>query len=531
MRNTIDFGIDLGTTNSAIAVVNDGTASVIKNNDNMEYTPSAVFFDIKNHLQVGFRAYQQRESDPDNCKAEFKLQMGSQTIYNFSRSGRQMTAPELSAEVLKSLKNDVRQRTGEDLQAAVITVPAAFELPQCDATTQAAKLAGISLSPLIMEPTAAAMAYTSKCNADRVFWLVYDFGGGTFDSAVIQIKDGNFHIVNHEGDNHLGGKLIDWSIVENILAPYVAREYHLEDFTRKNPKWNTAFAKLKYRSEEAKISLSRSESVSITIDSLGKDDDGEDIPLEFELSRKDVASLAEPFIQRSINLGRKALASARLGSGDIQKILLVGGPTLAPYLRDHVADAVEGLGIPLDFSIDPLTVVAQGAAYFASAQRIEIQPADILSSISAGEFGIELQYEPVGSVEDPPVGGRVLNPEVEDFSSYSIELFNTTSKPKWKSGKIQLSGDGNFMTTLVAKRGKPNIFEISLTNSKGKAEVISPKEFTYSIRIVASAPPLIHDVSVALANNGIRKFMDKGMPLPQRVTICEFKVFGCSDEG
>lgn len=516
MRNTIDFGIDLGTTNSSVAVVNNGVADIIKNNESSECTPSAVLIDEKNRLYVGKRAKQRREFDPDDAYVEFKLQMGTQTTHRFSSSGRKMSAPELSAEVLKSLKSDVKQRTGEDLLSAVITVPAAFELPQCDATTQAAKLAGISLSPLIMEPTAAAMAYTYKSNVDRVFWLVYDFGGGTFDSAVIHIKDGNFRLVNNEGDNHLGGKLIDWEIVDSILAPYAAKEYHLDDFSRNNIKWRKAFAKLKIHAEDAKIFLSQNESVSITIDSLCKDDSGEDVPFEYELTRKQITKLAEPFIQRSVNIARKALANAKLGKDDIQKVILVGGPTLAPYLRDHLSDPTQGLGIPLEFSIDPLTVVAQGAAYFASTQRLELQSAHILDNIDVGEFGVDLEYDPVGADEEPPLGGNVVNAEIQDFSGYSIEFHNKTSQPAWSGGKIQLPRDGNFMTSLFAQRGKPNVFEILLTDPKGKVKAVTPKQFTYTIGIVPSAPPLINSVGIALANNGVKEFMAKSTPLPAR---------------
>ena len=256
MRTTIDFGIDLGTNNSAIAVFEGNKAKIIKNNDSMDFTPCVVHIDKNGILQVGKVAKSRLEMEPEDVYAEFKLQMGTNTVYTFKRSGRQLCPEELSAEVLKSLRSDVQQRLGEDLQAAVITVPAAFELPQCKATERAAQLAGFKVSPLIMEPTAAAMAYAFQSKLDQANWLVYNLGEATFDVAIIQLLDGNFRIINHGGDNFLGEKLIDWEIVENLLAPAARKVAPLTDFNRTNSKWRRAFAKLKRVAEVARESAS-----------------------------------------------------------------------------------------------------------------------------------------------------------------------------------------------------------------------------------------------------------------------------------
>ena len=168
--------------------------------------------------------------------------MGQDWRKPFKRSGNSMLPEEMSAEVLKSLKADVHTNKGEDLHAAVITVPAAFELPQCEATRRAAALAGLTVSPLLQEPVAAALAYGFQSASNKVFWLVYDFGGGTFDAAVIQVRDGVIQDVNHAGDNYLGGKNIDWDIVEKLLVPQLTADRRLSDFNRTNPQWRAAFA-------------------------------------------------------------------------------------------------------------------------------------------------------------------------------------------------------------------------------------------------------------------------------------------------
>jgi molecular chaperone DnaK len=263
-RTTTDFGIDLGTTNSAIAVMNGVEAEVIKNNDGFETTPSAVWIDRRDRLYVGKAAKERGELDAPNTCAEFKLRMGTTGQAKlFETTGRSMEPEQLSAEVLKSLKRDVAQRLGDDIQAAVITVPAAFELSACDATRRAAELAGLTYVPLLQEPTAAALAYGFQTDADNVFWLVYDFGGGTFDAALINVRDGEFTVVNHRGDNFLGGKLIDWKIVEELLIPAVTRERPLPGFGRGDPRWVGAVNKLKLAAEEAKIRLSRVDSVEL----------------------------------------------------------------------------------------------------------------------------------------------------------------------------------------------------------------------------------------------------------------------------
>jgi len=520
-RTTIDFGIDLGTTNSAIAVMKDGKAEVIKNNDNAEITPSAVWLNEKNQTFVGKRAKSRIETEPDNAVAEFKLQMGTPHEYRFQKSGKVLRPQELSAEVLKSLRKDVQQRLGEDLTAAVITVPAAFELPQCNATKQAAELSGIRNCTLIMEPTAAAMTYAFHSSADNVFWLVYDFGGGTFDAAVIHVKDGNFRIVNHAGDNYLGGKLIDWAIVENILAPAAAREYKFSNFTRNNAAWQLSFAKLKMAAEDAKISLSQNETFLIDIDlPASTTNKGETVAFQYDLTRKEVIGLASQFITRSINISRNALQQAKLAVHDIERVILVGGPTLAPYLRERLTDKREGLGIHLDFSVDPLTVVAQGAAYFASTQRPDPDPVTPL--IKDGYYGLDLQYDPVGSDSEPVVGGKVISPDGSVLSDFSLEFEKSRSGTtiEWRSGKISLNADGNFMTTLwVQERGITQTFNITLIDPTGRLCKLEPNQLTYTIGNIPTAPPLIHSIGVALANNKVEWFIKKGTPLPAKKQI------------
>ena len=350
-------------------------------------------------------------------------------------------------------------------------------------------------------------------DSGNVFWLVYDFGGGTFDAAIIQVRDGIIQVVNHGGDNSLGGKLMDWAIVEELFIPALIKEHNLSDFSRGNVKWRTAIAKLKYHAEKAKIRLSREEMTEIEIDPFCLNDQGEPVTFEYEFHLKDLEKLSVPFIRRSINICRKVMNEKRLGSANIEKVLLVGGPTLTPCLRKMLSDPDEGLGIPLEYRVDPLTVVARGAAIFAGTQRLESIPE---KPVDKNQYALQLEYEPITPDPEPLVAGKILFGEDKDFSGYTIEFFNTTLSPKWRSGKISLSPKGDFMCTLFAEKGKQNIFQIELRDPGSNQCKTTPDSLPITVGITISEQPLIHSIGVAMANNETDRFFDKGTPLPAR---------------
>ena len=512
-RTTIDFGIDLGTTNSAIAVLKDVTAEIIKNNDQHDITPSAVSLGKTGAIRVGERAKNVIwDSNKIDAYVEFKRQMGSNHEYQFESSGQSRKPEELSAEVLKSLRGDVQQRmTGEVIEAAVITVPAAFELHQCDATLKAAQLAGFKDSPLLQEPVAAALAYGFQADKEKGYWLVYDFGGGTFDAAIMKAEEGTIHVVNHGGDNFLGGSDMDWAIVEQILVQRLLGEFDLKDFTRGNKKWRQAFAKLKHFAEIAKIELSRSENATLEGCKF-TGGSGEEIEFECELSRGELIRVAEPFIVRSVEICKRVLKEKNLGKDAVEKVILVGGPTLAPYFRELLAGS---LGIPLDHSVDPLTVVARGAAVFAGTQKVK---ASANVPIRIGEFQVEMakSFKPVGMDSAPMAGGKVSGPSTQEFTGFTLELVNT--KTQWRSGKISLRADGVFIANLYAERGERNTFAIELFDPSGRMQKTTPDTLTYTIGAVVEEQTLPNSMGIALANNEYHRFFEKGRGLPLKVT-------------
>lgn len=505
-RTTIDFGIDLGTTNSCVAVLDGTKPRVIPNQEGAAYTPSAVWIDRRGQLRVGREAKERSDSDDQDVAVEFKLLMGSGAPRTFKSSNRSMKPEDLSAEVLKSLRNDVRASLREDVRAAVITVPAAFELPQCDATRKAAEFAGFGMTPLLQEPVAAALAYGFQDESDRVFWLVFDFGGGTFDAAVIQVRDGRIEVVNHAGDNHLGGKKLDWAIVESKLVPAVLAKHHLADFSRNNIRWKSAFAMLKLEAEKAKIQVSRTgEPVEIFVDKLMDAETGKLFDLEYALTPKDLEEVAEPFVAQAVELCRRALTESRLSGRDLQKVIMVGGTSLLPSLQRQVQ---EELQVTLDYSIDPLTIVAQGAAIFAGSQRLPQEIGDL----PPGVCRIELEYQPIGSELTVPVGGRVVPPDGRKTEGFSLRIVEKRSQ--WRSGLVRLTPKGAFLLEIHAEKGRECEYDIELYDASGGRQPCAPDRFTYKVGLVIDDAPLTHSVGVAQANNRVDPFFKKGTPLP-----------------
>ena len=510
-RTTIDFGIDLGTTNSAIAVINGTTTDIIKNNADNQITPSAVYINKHGQVQVGLRAKQRlndEKSIPD-AHIEFKRRMASSHIYTFKSAGLSMSPEQLSAEVLKSLRGDVQQRTGEIVQSAVITVPAAFEQKQCISTKQAGALAGLIHCPLVQEPVAAALAYGYQSDVTKEYWLVYDFGGGTFDAALLKAEDGTINVVNHGGDNYLGGKDIDLGIIEKLFIPELINNYNLPEFNPANPIWENTFIRIKSAVESAKIELSRSDTTFFECPDF-MDADGEHIELDIKLTRDAIVGVAEPLISRSVNICKRVLAEKNLSPSAVENMLLVGGPTLAPYFRQMLNDQ---MGIEVNSSIDPLTVVSRGAAVFAGTQPVT---GVSLPKIEVGQYKVDLKYNPVGADEDPSVRGTVESEDGSEVDEFVIEFVN--EKTQWRSGRIPLRNEGRFRLNLLAEKGYKNIFKIELYDGQGNLQEVIPSELSYTIGMAISEQPVINSIGLALANNGVDFFFKKGDALPAKAT-------------
>ena len=533
-RSTIDFGIDLGTTNSAIAVLDGVTPQIIKNNEDKDITPSAVYLSKKGQIYTGDKAKSalERESACNDAFIEFKRRMGSDFEYEFPATGQRKRPEELSAEILKSLRGDVAQRTGEDVRAAVITIPAMFEQAQCAATKKAGELAGFEQTALLQEPVAASLAYGfQKEISDKAFWLVFDFGGGTFDAAVMKAEEGDIQIVNHGGDNFLGGADIDWEIVERLVLPGLREAGNFPGLKRGASEWKSALAKIKRSVEQAKIELSRKDSAELEGLSIA-DADGEPVEFEAVLTRGQVSDLAEPLIVRAAELCRKVLTEKNLAPSALERTILVGGPTLAPYFREILQDK---LGVPLDFGVDPMTVVARGAAVFAGTQRRSsgTSAAGRAAAAARGDYVASVNYNPVGPDEDPRVSGEITAPDGSSVEGFSLEFFNRQTM--WSSGRIPLRESGKFSLRLLAEAGMKNDFDIRLFAPDGSRQTLSPSVISYTIGMTVKNQIVTNDLAVETTGNNKSVLVAKGETYPFKKTNRSFKTNlvlhkGTSDE-
>lgn len=365
MSQQINFGIDLGTTNSLIAKFQNGTVEIFKNPFGQKETlPSVVAF-RKDRIIVGDKARELIEKDPENVFSSFKRKMGTSESFFVTNISDFKTPVELSAMVLKELKNFIY--TGEKPDAVVITIPASFDTIQSNATKKAGNDAGFSEVQLLQEPIAASLAFANKqTNAGSLQgqWLVYDLGGGTFDVALVKIVDGEMRVTDHEGDNYLGGVDFDIAIIEKLVVPQLQQQGTFPDLLTAlrsaRGKYNTLYHILLKKAEEVKVQLSNSTAAEIEFEI-----DDQDIYLT--ITREQFESVIYDAIQYSVDLVKKILDRNNLTAADIMEVVMIGGSTYIPLVKQLVTAQ---LGIPVNCSVDPTTAVAAGAAWYAGTRTI-----------------------------------------------------------------------------------------------------------------------------------------------------------------
>ncbi len=368
MSNTINIGIDLGTTNSVIARYSEGEVRVFKDPSSWKETlPSVVAF-RKDFVLVGNKAKERLEKDAGNVFGSFKRKMGTAEQFHIKASGKTTDPIELSAHVLRELRRFLPE--GEHPDAAVITIPASFDTMQSNATKEAGKQAGFKEVVLLQEPIAASLAFLN--NSEKAIeagtWLVYDLGGGTFDVAIVTVKEGEMTVVDHEGDNFLGGGDFDSMIAEQILIPAIqaAGTFHDDLATSMKSasgRHNAAYILCLHKAEQAKIALSNRERTDMEI--LLTDDEGEEIEVFIEITRQQLEQIIQPHIDQTIALIKDMLSRNNLKTSQLQFVLMVGGSTFIPAVQRAITDTLK---VPVNNDIDPTTVVGIGAAYYAGTK-------------------------------------------------------------------------------------------------------------------------------------------------------------------
>lgn len=527
-RIKIDYGIDLGTTNSAICRMENGEPEIIKNDAHTDTMPSCISFTKKKSIRVGHSAFNDMKSDKrratktwskgvSNTYREFKRTMATNTRYHSSFMERDYSSEELSAEVLKTLKSFV---TEENFSSVVITVPAKFTVNQKTATMEAAKLAGFRRCELLQEPIAAAMAYGLTRESKNGIWMVFDFGGGTFDAALLKVEDGIIQVFDTEGDNYLGGKNLDYAIVDNIIIPYLMENFNLSSMIADADKKEVLRDAMKTYAEEVKNQLSFKEKEDILsyLGELGEDEDGEEIELDLTVTQENVFNVMRPYFQKAVDICKNLLQRNHLSGSQINKLILVGGPTHSPLIRQMLKEQITQ---NVDISIDPMTAVATGAALYASTIDAEISKEDI----ELGTITFDIGYEST-SVETTEWVSIKLT-DNSPLTKVWVEFIR--SDKSWSSGKIEIDITGNVIETNLLE-SKPNSFNVMAYDEKGNILPCFPAEFTIIQGTKVGAAPLPYNIGIAtwsdVKKRGVfrmAKGLEKNKPVPATGVINDLK--------
>lgn len=375
------IGIDLGTSNSAAAVLEGGRPVIIPSGEGTtlygKAFPSYVAFTKDGQRLVGEPARRQAVANPDGTVTAFKRKMG--TDYKYKIMGKEYSPQELSATLLQKIKKDAESYLGEEVTKAVITVPAYFNDNQRQATKDAGQIAGLEVVRLVNEPTAAALAYGLDKATKSMKILVYDLGGGTLDVTIMDFGKGVFEVVSTNGDTQLGGTDMDNSIVDMLVKEI--KEKLLVDITKDHQ----AMQRLREAGEKAKIELSTVLNTEINLPFLAKDAKGNPINFTYTFTRAKLESLVVPIIEKSAKSVMQAMKDGKIEPANLDKVILVGGPTRMPIVQRYVEQLI---GKKVERGVDPMECVALGAAIQAGVLTGEVKDI-VLLDVTPLSLGIE----------------------------------------------------------------------------------------------------------------------------------------------
>ncbi len=485
-------GIDLGTTNSAISSYDGENVQIFKSPEQHDVTPSAIYFDKRGNKYVGSRAYNSASRSPDNAALLFKRFMGTSTKIKILAVDKELTPEECSSEILKTLYGYLPEEIrNSDSTGTVITVPAAFNQMQKDATMSAAELAGIGKVALMQEPVAAVMSVMKSRSTDGIF-LVYDLGGGTLDIAIAESISGKVNLLSHGGIAMCGGRDFDRALLDNIVKPWLLKNFNLPEDIAVNPQFKALMRMATWASEKAKIELSSREDVIISLPETElnvRDLDGEEIYIDIPITRNDYDPLIREKIDDSIKATREALEKAGLTSHDIDRVVFVGGPTQYKPLRDLVSFE---LGIAASTDVNPMTAVSEGAALFAESIDWTSQNRSrkkSKGSMSAGTLDLTFNY----IARTPDTKAKVMVKLGNSVNGYEFQIDNNDTG--WTSGKMSLE-NGSSIQLPLAKYGE-NSFKVYVFDNIGKA-ISLPEDKIIISRTAASIDAIPASSSIGL---------------------------------
>ena len=524
----VNIGIDLGTTNSLIAKFENNKVRVFKNPVGQKETLASFVAYRKDRILIGDKAREYLTKDAVNVFGGFKRKMGTDEKYYVVNIDENVTPVELSALVLKELKNF--EQSAEPLEACVITVPASFDSMQSNATLKAGQAAGFKEVFLLQEPIAASLAFfnaSEKVQTDG-YWLVYDFGGGTFDVALVKSTTEDLKVVDHEGNNFLGGMDLDFAIINKIIVPQIIQQTGIENFEEtfreKYGQYEMLYYQVMYYAEEAKKELSNAASTVIDFSATL---DGKNYDFYFTIKKEQVDEIFLPIINDTIKLIHTIIENNKLTAVDIHEIILVGGSTFLPQVREQLSLQT---GIAINFSIDPTNSIAVGAAYYAANKYYE--PTVVEPLISNEAIGTDLlasiNFNPVNFEIDISYNRSSRDTEEVLLISCSGEYENnfyriTRADGGFDTGFIHLKAKKTEFLPLLS--GSTNKFALQLYDEQKNAIKSLVKEITIAQGIYnIDGQPLPHDISIEIDDvenktTKLEVIFERNSLLPQKRTL------------
>ena len=406
-QNNKIIGIDLGTTRSAMAAIQDGEPKILENNEGERVTPSIVAFDGDERI-IGKQAKNQMVTNEKNTVKSIKRHMGED--YTVELNDEEYTPQEISSMILQKLKTDAEDKLGNGVEKAVITVPAHFDDTQRQATKDAGEIAGLEVERILNEPTAAALAYGLDDEKEQTV-LVYDFGGRTFDVTVLEMGDGIYEVQSTEGDNDLGGDDFDEEIVHWVLEKF--EEENGIDLSGEDE----AMQRIREKAEEVKKELSSRKQAKINIPFIHQDD-GETYNIDYELTRSKFEDLIEDLVQNTTEPTETAIEDAGISKKDIDEVILVGGTTRVPAVREHV-QAITGQ--KPNQEVSPDEAVAQGASIQAGSITGEMDDI-LLLDVAPLSLGVEVK----GGLTETLIEKNTTVP-AEESKTFTTAMDNQTA--------------------------------------------------------------------------------------------------------
>lgn len=508
------LGIDLGTSNSAVVGITSGQARLFKTAEGTDVLPSAVMIDRRGNYLIGKRAYDQAAFSPGDVAQGFKRLLGTGSVIKFESTKRQMTPEEASSEVLKTLVAQAHMAVGDfEIAGAAVTVPAAFNQMQSEATMRAAGVAGLERVVLLQEPIAAAMASIGNSEKRTANFLVYDLGGGTFDAAIVQSVSGSATVIAHAGINMLGGRDFDLTILNTLVREWLLSNFDLPEDFQADKTYDRLLRVALYKAELSKIALSTQVSDHIFADEnqiAAKDRSGKEIYLDVEITREHLNGLIEKNVGGTLELCESLLSQSGYSPGDMDRVVMIGGPSRTPYIRQQVASV---LGIPIDIDTDPMTAVAMGAAIYAEGTdwgdlKSAKPKGTRASATSSGKVNVRYNYP-----ERTPNNKANVRLEVVDSAGIEGLRVIVDTQGGWSTGQVPLTDKVDIKDIPLEKMGA-NKIHVKVISSAGNVRTEDEQELTIT-RIGASSGgmPLMHTVAIKVVTGAVGEERNTLMPL------------------